>query len=191
MPEFTTVEALLKELMRREGMTAAELAEKAGVKLRTLNSYLQGERSMPPKVGAELFIAVGWTEKAYWNATAAMSMSSGFHLPPTSERSWNAVHERAGATYGSQAAQDLPTPARLRQLEIERELVEAGATEQQVSDFRRSVRESPLIGVLFHGGAPNRISEEAAMQLYEGVAIGFKAIVEQLLQEEREAKRRT
>lgn len=78
----------------------------------------------------------------------------------------------------SEPAPDLPTPARLRQHEIERELIEAGASEQQVSDFRRSVRESPLIRELFNG---TPISEEDALRLYEGVALGFRRIIEQML----------
>jgi transcriptional regulator with XRE-family HTH domain len=84
----------------------------------------------------------------------------------------------------------LPRNVRLRENEIERELIDAGATDEQVRDFRQSVRDSPLIAALFRGGAPDRVVSDAELQLYEGVAIGFKAIVEQMLLESREARRR-
>lgn len=73
MPEFATVEELLKEIMREQGMTAPELAQKSGVKLRTLNSYLQGERSMSAETGIRLFGVLGWDEATYWTAVVALA----------------------------------------------------------------------------------------------------------------------
>lgn len=101
------------------------------------------------------------------------------------------AHQTARAPYvaSTSAERSFPTAVRLRENQIERELIDAGATDAQVRDFRRSVRESPLIAALFRGGAPDRVVSEAEMQLYEGVATGFKAIVETMIAEARERAR--
>ena len=156
----------LKEAMAAKGLSNADVAAALGVHTITVSKWRTGsqpvESTRVPRLAEVLGVSEAWL--LVGDAATASAIPSG-------------------------SAADLPTPARLRQLEIERELIEAGATEQQVNDFRRSVRESPLIGVLFHGGAPNRVSEEAAMQLYEGVALGFRRIIEQMLADENAAKR--
>ena len=160
----------LKEAMAARGLSNVDVASALGVHSITVSKWRGGSQPVEPNRLPRLAEVLGVSE--------AWLLVGDAGTPAVS------------ATAQAARPADLPTPARLRQLEIERELIEAGATEQQVSDFRRSVRESPLIGVLFHGGAPNRISAEAAMQLYEGVALGFRRIIEQMLADERAAKRR-
>lgn len=87
-------------------------------------------------------------------------------------------------------ALDLPRALRMRGNEVERDMIEAGATEQHVRDFWRSVRENPLLIALFSGGAPSNLSNEQMLQIFDGVALGFRRIVEELVRQETEARRR-
>lgn len=185
VPEYSTLSEMLKDQMKRRGLTAAELAERSGVPLSTVNAYLQGQRGkrgIPAERASKLFHAVGVSEEQVAAASGAFAVGRVFTM------NFDAALERA--VQEARESVPLPNRLRLRQNEVERELIEIGATDQEVADFRRSVRDNPLLAALFRGGAPQRLTNEEMLQLFDGVAEGFKAIITQLVKERTEAKRR-
>lgn len=169
----------LKEAREASGKTQAAVAKEVGIDSVTLSRY---ERGVLPVPRATL-LALSQVYNRPVEELGGTPLYVG-DVPRGTAR----VAEPPAAI--DQAGAELPRALRLRANEVERELIELGATDEQVRDFHRSVRESPVLMALFRGGAPNRLSNEELLQLFDGVAIGFKAIIEQMVREAREEKRR-
>ena len=76
-----------------------------------------------------------------------------------------------------------PSKILLRENEIERSLIEAGASEHELEQFRRWVRESSVIRSYFGKPQPDNRKSRQAMQLYEQVAVGFRQVIEHMIAE--------
>jgi transcriptional regulator with XRE-family HTH domain len=93
------------------------------------------------------------------------------------------------------AAPEFSRVIREREKEVELELIRMGANDVEVRGFSQSIRGNPLLVAAFSGGAPTKLSNEQIVQLFDGAASGYKAIVRMLVAEReaegrREARRR-
>lgn len=192
MPESASqIGALLKQARAEAGLSQVVAAGRIGIDPVTLSRY-EREVMLPPRT-TRIALAQLYSKPATFFEEAAESLGE-----PNSEvltRNDFAPTSVGGSGFVGEATLhpvgvDLPRALRLRENEVTRELIEAGATEEQVSDFRRSIRESPVLITFFRRGAPQRLTNDELLQLFDGVAIGFKAIIEQMIREQRESKRR-
>jgi hypothetical protein len=157
-------------------------AKAAGIERAQLNRHEAGIGGLPRHSTLQRY------EIAYRLPTGSLSgLLAG---NPVSRVSENVSRRTYDTDESLQRSVSFPNQLRLRQNQVERDLIEIGATDQEVADFRRSVRDNPLLAALFRGGAPQRLTNEEMLQLFDGVAEGFKAIIAQLVKERAEAKRR-
>lgn len=122
--------------MRREGLTAPALAERSGLKVRTLNSYLQGERGLSTKTALPLFRAVGWDERTFQQAAVQVELPSGFALP---DFQYNTPDGTVVALELKSSRPSLPRAFRDTAHEIEREAHRLGASVEDMDYVRASL----------------------------------------------------
>lgn len=188
MPVFTSLGDLLKELVRREGLTAAALAERSGLKLRTVNSYLQGERGLSPKTALPLFRAVGWDEALFQKAAVQVELPSGFALPDFSTRLED------GSMVYLEAKSSRPTlPRAFRDMahEVEREAHRLGASVEDMDYVRASLADpETMVSLLEDPDLHRPLTEEEQHEELEALKDELLAWVKRRIQLREKRRRR-
>lgn len=164
--EASQIGSRVKRAREEAGLTQAQVAQRVGVSVSTYPRWERGEQRIPQTAFIALATILG-KPLAYFGKDAT-------RLSETVSRGTSAN----GTTGG-----DLPRQLRLRENQVERDLIDVGATDVEVRAFSRSVRADPRLAALFSGGAPEHTTADEAMQLFEAVATAYKALVEQLVLE--------
>jgi transcriptional regulator with XRE-family HTH domain len=195
VPVYTSLGELLKDLARREGLTAAALAERSGMKVRTVNSYLQGERGLPAKTALPLFRAVGWDEETFRKVAVQIALPGGLTVV---ERPGQSVDFIARLEDGAMALVEakssrpaLPRAFRDMAHEIEREAHRLGASVEDMDYVRASLTDPDTMVSLLEDPDLNRpLTEEEQHEELEALKDELLAWVKRRIQLREKRRRR-